>query len=421
MIANAKPRVLVLGGGFGGLESAYYLRWRLGDRAHLTLVSDRDHFLYKPNTIYIPFGLAPEKLHIDLVRPTRRKDIEFVQGHVEDVDPVTKRVRIGSEERPYDYLVLATGAAMRPTEVAGLAEHALTIWTEADMLRLREAYARLVADARAGERRRVLFLVPPNNKCSGPLYEMVMMLDTWLRRQRVRERVDIGWTTFERGYIQAFGPRLNEVVEREFQRRGIHGHRQYVVSEVSPDRVAFENGEEVPFDLLVSFPPYIAASRYAALPSDDRGFVRTELETRQVVGHPDIYAVGDTGDFPVKQAFLAFLQADAAAEHLAQRIAGPNGFRPFEPTSMCVMEMLNSATFAQVPLQVTGRPEQPVEVRPDALDRYRVGVSPAWRVGKKLLGLYLPFRFANGNPFHAGLPWKGMELGLKAMSALLAS
>ena len=59
--------------------------------------------------------------------------------------------------------------------------------------------------------------------------------------------------------------------------------------------------------------------RYAALPSDDRGFLATEPATRQVVDHPDIYAPGDAGDFPVKQAFLAFLQADTVAEHIARR------------------------------------------------------------------------------------------------------
>jgi hypothetical protein len=35
-------------------------------------------------------------------------------------------------------------------------------------------------------------------------------------------------------------------------------------------------------------------------------------------------------------------------------------------------------------------------------------------------GYFLPFRFALGNPFHAGVPWKGMEVGLKAMSGLMA-
>ncbi len=74
-----------------------------------------------------------------------------------------------------------------------------------------------------------------------------------------------------------------------------------------------------------------------------------------------------------------------------------------------------------MPLRLTGNPEKPIEVRPDANGLYRVGSSPVWRLGKKLLGLYLPWRFAAGNPFHAGLPWRGMELGLKVMSQLLAA
>jgi hypothetical protein len=93
---------------------------------------------------------------------------------------------------------------------------------------------------------------------------------------------------------------------------------------------------------------------------------------------------------------------------------------PFDPVSMCVMEEFDKATFAQVPLVVTGDPAHPVAVRPDADGAYRVGVSPAWRLGKKLLGLYLPYRFNAGQPFHAGLPWKAMDAGLKGMSAVLA-
>ena len=52
MAINAKPKILVVGGGFGGLEAAFYLRMKLKDRAKITMVSDKDHFLYKPNTIY---------------------------------------------------------------------------------------------------------------------------------------------------------------------------------------------------------------------------------------------------------------------------------------------------------------------------------------------------------------------------------
>ncbi len=420
MSVNGKPRVVVLGGGFAGLESAFYLGSRLRDSAHVTLVSDQDHFLYKPNTIYIPFGLEPEKLHIDLLRPTKQRGIEFVQGSAHEIDPETRSVRVDDQRLSYDFLVVATGAGMRPAEIPGLAENALTVWTEAEMLRLRQAFEELVSASGPGDRRRVLFLIPPNNKCAGPLYEMVMMLETWLRRKKVRRYVDITWTTVEKGYIQVFGPRLNELVESEFERRGIDGRREHVVSEVRPNEAIYENGERLPYDLLISFPPYVTGSRYPSLPADDRGFVQTEFETRQVVGHPEIYAVGDTADFPVKQAFLAFLQADTAAEHLTTQILGSNGFKPFDPTSMCIMEMFDKATFAQVPLRLTGRPDLPVEVRPEDIDRYKVGTSSAWRLGKNLLGLYLPYRFNAGNPFHAGAPWKGMEAGLKVMSRVLA-
>ena len=84
------------------------------------------------------------------------------------------------------------------------------------------------------------------------------------------------------------------------------------------------------------------------------------------------------------------------------------------------MEQFDKATFAQVPLRLTGNPERPTEVRPDAGGAYKVGSSPIWRLGKGMLGVYLPWRFRAGNPFHAGLPWQAMDLGLKAMSAVLA-
>ncbi|HEU0337555.1 MAG TPA: hypothetical protein VFR43_13420, partial [Gaiellaceae bacterium] len=73
-----------------------------------------------------------------------------------------------------------------------------------------------------------------------------------------------------------------------------------------------------------------------------------------------------------------------------------------------------------VPLVVTGDPSRPVAVRPDANGAYRVGVSPLWRLGKKMLGLYLPLRFRSGLPFHEGAPWRAMEAGLRGMSAALA-
>jgi sulfide:quinone oxidoreductase len=73
-----------------------------------------------------------------------------------------------------------------------------------------------------------------------------------------------------------------------------------------------------------------------------------------------------------------------------------------------------------VPVELTGDPDRPVRVRPDANGEYRVGTSPVWRLGKKALGFSVPMRFAAGDPFHAGRMWQAMDVGLRAMSGVLA-
>jgi sulfide:quinone oxidoreductase len=416
----AKPRIVVVGGGFGGLEAAFYLRYKLGDRADMTLVTDRPYFLFKPNTIYIPFGADPERYKIDLKRPTERKQIRLVEARIDEIIPERRTIAGQKQKIDYDYLVVATGAAMRPQEIPGLTDHALTLWTPEEMLALGKALQTVLEKARDRQRQRILFLVPPNNKCSGPLYELVLMADTWLREQSCREAVDLVWATKEESYIQAFGPRLNTVIEAEFDERRIEGYRGFVVTSVEPNQVTFQNGERLRFDLLVSFPPYVAGNRYPTLPSDDRGFIQVLPDSRRVRGCDNIFSVGDAADFPIKQAFLALLQGDAAADHLAAAVLGKEAKVDFEPMSMCVMEELNKATFAQVPLKYTGDLKNPVEVDAADAEHYKVGVSPVWRLGKKVLGTYLPWRFGHGEPFHAGLAWDTMDLGLKVMARVLA-
>jgi sulfide:quinone oxidoreductase len=418
---SARPTILLLGGGFAALETAFLLRMRLHDDARIRVVADRDHFVFRPNSIYVPFGADPASLYVSLAKPMARRDIDFVVDRVVGVDAAAQRVELaGGRRLEYDRLVIATGAGMRPEEVPGLAEHAATIWTPESMLDVRSRFESIRAGAARGERARVLFLVPPANKCAGPLYEVVLMFETWLRRHGARDAVDISWSTYEDTYIQAFGPRLHEVVSAEYAERGIDGHTGEIVTGVRAGAARYSDGSVRDFDHLIAFPPYVAAVHYDGLPADDRGFLRTVADTRQLAGHGDVYVPGDAGDFPIKQAFLAFLQADTVAEHIAANVHGRAFRQPFDPVSMCIMEMFDKATFAQVPVEVTGDPRRPVRVRPDADGDYKVGTSPAWRLGKKVLGFSVPMRFAAGEPFHAGTAWKLMDVGIHAMSGVLA-
>ncbi len=133
---------------------------------------------------------------------------------------------------------------------------------------------------------------------------MVCMLDTYLHRQGCREMVDLAFATKESAFIEAFGPRLNTVVSEEFENRNIAGHLEYVVKEVGTKCVVFQNGTELDYDLLVSFPPYAAACQFSGA-ADRRPRLREcRSLARRGRGLERVFTVGDAADFPIKQAFL---------------------------------------------------------------------------------------------------------------------
>jgi NADH dehydrogenase FAD-containing subunit len=419
MVLNRVPRIVVIGGGFGGLEAAFHLRRRLDNRAEIELISETDTFVFKPNAIYVPFGMDPERLLTSIAEPMRNRGIYFIPGRVDDIDPHRRTVRVDRRVIGWDHLIVATGAGARPVEVPGLAEHANLMGSPDAMLVLRQRFEQVLEAAKSGHRSRVAFLLPPAHGWPVPLYELAFMLETWLTRHGARDAVEIAFATHESTYAAALGRRLGGFIEKEFTRRGIEGRTGFVVAGVEPQRVIARDGEAVPFELLVSVAPQVASTRFPSLPTDARGFITTELATRNVVGHPGVYAIGDAADFPVKQAHLATVQASVAAEQIAASILLEPARETFNPVGMVVLEQLDQGTFVRAPLRATAEPGV-VEVAEDDA-AYRFGSSPFWRAGKVMMGGYMPWRFRRGAPARTGVPWKGLEVGLGAMARTLAS
>lgn len=409
----SSDRVVVLGSGFAGLETAFLLRRLAGEkRIELTVVSDQDDFLYTPDAIYLPFGGAERSLHVSLAGPMVRRRIKQRIATVEGIDPARGVVHI-ADGWPihYERLVIATGADPNPDEIPGLAEQTCQIRTPGQLHRLGERLRDVARRAAQGLRQQVLFLVPPATTSAVPLYEIVLMLDTWLRRRDLRHRVDLVFTTHEDFYLQAFGSRLHDLVTVEFAARDISGHTGAAVTKVAEGRATYADGAERESDLLVASPALVAAVRYDGLPADDRGFLVCEARSRAVTGNPEIFAPGDAGDFPVKQPFLAIRQGDAVADAIAADLTRSTPEDGFTPTSMFAMEMFDRAAYARVPLSVTGDPHRPVTLDESAVDSYRVGTSVYWRLGRKAAGAYLPSRFRRGLPVTAGatrrIRWPG--------------
>lgn len=416
----SKPKIAVLGGGFGGLEAAYALRSALPDRADITLISNQSHFLFKPSLIYMPFGLEEGKLRVDIAKPALRRGIRFIEANVRDIDPVRKTFSYEQDgaahaDLLYDYLVVATGAAMQPEEIPGLRQHAHTIGTPVDMLNLRMVLGRMLGRAKYSHAQKLLLALPENTLYGNALYEIAFMIDRYMREANVRDRVTITFITAEKSYLEAFGPQVHEMARTQFDARGIVHHACRPLRSVEEGAAHFARTEVHSFDVMITMPPYVASVPFAALPSDARGFVDAHLASRRIKGLSDIYGVGDSCDFPVKQAFLALQQADAAAEGIIADIQGRQPRFVFEPVSKFVLEGADDGLFAQTPFSLRHGLHVDVES-----PHYRTGRSPLWRMGKKMLGTMVPWRFSQGEPFNAGLSSAGLELGVKLLTGVMA-
>lgn len=364
---TARPKVLILGGGFAGLETAFTLRHRHAVDADITLVSDRDYFLYQPGLVDIPFGGSERRLSVPVRKPLFRRNITFLEGRVAEVDPALHRVELfDGTYLPFDFLVIATGATTNPDELPGLAEHAATIDTPARLRELGSEIRTLVTAAEHGRRQRVLFLVPPGCAEPGPLYQTALRLEALLTKRRVRDQVELHWATYEQQHLSGFGFGIQEQVCRQFGARGIASTMNVRASKVIDRCVEFEDATSQEYDLLVSCAPSAPAVAYPALPKDLRGFVRTEPVTRQVIYHTGIYAPGAAGNRPAGQALAALVQAGIVADIIASRI----------------------------------RPGGMVAVSRLLLDSVRM--SPLWTLGRHALGGYLSIRFRAGRPFWPG-------------------
>jgi NADH dehydrogenase FAD-containing subunit len=231
--------------------------------------------------------------------------------------------------------------------------------------------------------------------------------------------VRITVATAEQTYVQALGSKMHGVIADEFEVRGIEGRTEHRVEQVTEGDVRFQNGEVLAYDELIALPPARAAVRYDGLPMDARGFLRVAPDNRAVMGFDGVFAPGDAGDFPLKQAYLAFLQSHAAAEAIAGAVTGEGAREGFDPVSLYLMDDLERATFARVPLDYSGRTAEAVGLRRGGAGGYQVSVARLWRLGKRRLAEAVVRRFRAGDPFQAGAGWQAKRAALERFGSLI--
>lgn len=322
---DAKPRLLILGGGVGGVEAMVALHDLCGDRVEIAVHTPRREFLYRPLAVTEPFGVG-EMLKFDLQQLTERCGASFSLDSIVSVDTEGQRATThDGDEVEYDYLIVAPGARMLWT-VPGAA----TFWGGSD----EDASADVVRKLQAGTLRKVIFTMPAGLGWPLPIYELALLAAAQLKDSDVPSAV-LRIVTPEDAPLQVFGMRASEQMGQLLAERGIE-----IVTGASP--VKFENGqldiapgESIEADAVVSAPSFEGRS-VVGLSHDEDGFIPVD-EHSLVRGLQNVFAVGDVTNFPVKQGGIATQQADAAAEVIAAQIGISVEPQPFEPVLRAVL------------------------------------------------------------------------------------
>ncbi len=345
-------KVLVLGGGFAGVEAAIYLRKHELD---VTLVSDRDYFYIYPTSIWIPTGEATkEDVSVPLDQLAVAHGFQLIVDPVSALDPKAKKVTLESGRvlDEYDYIVLALG--QDKIQHQGM-EHTLSICGKPE--EATELFKRLDALVRKGSGKIAMgFGGNPKDSSAvrgGPAFEVLFNVHNFLKKKGIRDQFELTFfAPMEKPGIK-MGHNAVEMMDKMFEMTNIHKKVGSKIVEFVEDGIVFEDGTKIDSDLTM----FIAAGtghsilKASGLPLSDAGFVATN-EYNEVEGFEGVYAIGDSAslmgpDWRAKQGHVAEVMARNVAYNIfnhQQNIDSKQSYM-HHLNILCVMDTGNGAAF----------------------------------------------------------------------------
>lgn len=312
-------RILILGGGFGGVVAAEQLAEQLGDEHQITLVSRNRHFVFYPALVRLAFRKCqPESVSFDLRHAMLNRRVNFIEAEVARIDPDEQKVVIAHGEvegtLPYDYLIFALGRRLATERVTGFFEHANHLLNVDKAIK----FGKAIAAFREG--RAII------GQCAGarlpvPIYETAFALSRLLEERGTRDRSRI--TVVSPSSLESeLGPDAALSLQKALASRQIEFLDDREVQSVRKD-VLLTNKGELDFNLLMLLPPFRGSAAASNLGlTDAEGYLNVD-RTMRVVGQDRIYAAGDCVNFEgPKMGHMAVRQGGVAASNLAAAIAG---------------------------------------------------------------------------------------------------
>ena len=327
--------ILVVGGSFGAIKTAWDLRNKLPRRHKITLMSDKPETIIRASFPRVVFEDLPlDELILDLKSNFEGTGIEFREDRLIGIDQANDQALGDRGRYHFDYLVLATGAHHAYELIPGSYEYAYSICDPSRIM----ATKAVVQEFRKGD---VYIGVGTGyTPCDGPPLEMVLSLDHRLRKLRIRRHANLNFITDKKNLMPPGWPKTWAYLDKLFKRLRIIPHLDVKLEELDSKYLYFEGGSKKPYDLCLLVPPYrgIRELEKSGL-TDERGFIpvlSTTMRSKKCK-HNNIYAVGDASAIPgPKQGHITLMQAGVAAAHIAWRINRKGEVPSYLPEFKCV-------------------------------------------------------------------------------------
>jgi NADH dehydrogenase len=330
-------RIVVLGGGFGGVTTVRYLETLLRRRpdVEITLVSRENFFVITPLLFEACSGRLELRHCAQPIRAALRR-ARFIEAAVESVDVEQQLVRAMAPEGdmyelPYDHLVVALGASTNDTLIPGTS-HAYTFKTMADALVLRnhliECFERADAAAEAATRRECLTVVVIGGGLVGVelMGELTAFVDDVLRFYPRIKRNEVRFRMFQASprILPEIEAKLADTAARVLQQRGVDIQVSTPVRSIEPARVRLEN-ETIDAATIVLAAGIVPSFIASAIPvvRDHHGRIAVDASMRSL-SHPQVWALGDCAAIPDPNGrpYPALAQhAVREGKHLARNIS----------------------------------------------------------------------------------------------------
>ena len=370
--SSGRPRVVVLGAGFGGLWAARELARHAVD---VDLVDRNNYHTFLPLLYQIAAAEVEPEGIVYPVRSIVRKfpNVRFTMGEVTGIDLAARKVSAGGSELPFDYLVLALGSVSNFFGVPGAAEHAFPLKTMDDGIALRNHILSRFEQAQnerdPSKRQRLLTFTivgagPTGVEFAGALAELVRgPLVSDYRSIDFRE-VRVVLLEAKDAVLGMLPRRLSDYARDRLRSMNVDVRLGTAVSRIDAESVTLLDGAVFPTETViwssgVSGDPVL---RSWGLPQAGGGRI-TVGPTLQAKGHPEVYVVGDLslaatpGAADPQVAPAAIQQGTTAARNIVRQSAGmePLPFRYKDPGTMVTIGR-NAAVVHMLGRSFTGFP-----------------------------------------------------------------